>query len=325
MTIDAKSFNTLRDTFGSKLQENVHLSNYTTMSIGGPADALMIAHSADQLADMVSSIWKMDLPLFVLGSGSNLLISKEGLRAVVIINHAHNIKVNTRSLPHTIWAESGALMINLGKKLVLRGLKGMEWAAAIPGTVGGAIYGNAGAFGKDICRNLISADILHRESGREIWECSRLEYTYRASIIKRNCESAIILSGLFHVELGDIDQIKAEIESLRAMRSMKQPPGASVGSVFRNPPDTSAGRLIEKAGLKGKVIGGAIISPKHANFIINQGNASSQDVFELLVLARNTVKKKYGIELVPEIEVLGEWDNLPDFLQTDKNTTMVKK
>jgi UDP-N-acetylmuramate dehydrogenase len=325
MTIDAKSLNTLRDTFGSKLQENVRLSNFTTMNLGGPADALMIAHSADQLADMVSSIWKMDLPLFVLGSGSNLLISKEGLRAVVIINHAHNIKVNTRNHPHTIWAESGALMVNLGKKLILRGLSGMEWASTIPGTVGGAIYGNAGAFGKDICSNLISSDILHRESGREIWKCSRLEYTYRASNIKHNHDPAIILSGLFHVESGNIDQIKAEIESLRTKRSMRQPPGASVGSVFRNPPDDSAGRLIEAAGLKGKVIGGAIISPKHANFIINQSDASSQDVFELLVLARNTVKKKYGIELVPEIELLGEWDNLPDYLQTEKNTTVVKK
>ena len=106
---------------------------------------------------------------------------------------------------------------------------------------------------------------------------------------------------------------------------MKQPPGASVGSVFRNPPDDSAGRLIEAAGLKGKVIGGAIISPKHANFIINQGNASAQDVLELLVLTRNTVKQKFGIELVPEIELLGEWDNLSDFLQTVKRTTVVKK
>ena len=325
MTIEENSLNTLRETFGPKLQENVRLSNFTTMNLGGPADALMIAHSADQLAEMVFSIWKMELPLYVLGSGSNVLISEEGLRAVVIINHAHNIKVNARSRPHTIWAESGALMVNLGKKLILRGLSGMEWAAAIPGTVGGAIYGNAGAYGKDICRNLISADILHRKSGRETWKCSRLDYSYRASKIKRNQEPAIILSGLFHVESGDINQIKAEIESLRAKRSMKQPPGASVGSVFRNPPDDSAGRLIEAAGLKGKVIGGAIISPKHANFIINQGDASAQNVLELLVLTRKTVKQKFGIELVPEIELLGEWDNLFDFLQTVKRTTVVKK
>ncbi len=321
--INTKLFNRLRETFGSKLQENVHLSNFTTMNVGGPADALMIAHSADQLAETVSKIWKMDLPVYVLGSGSNLLISDKGLRAVVIINHAHNIKVNTRTDPCTIWAESGALMVNLGKKLVLRKLSGMEWAATIPGTVGGAVYGNAGAFSKDTCQNLISADILHKESGREIWECNRLEYTYRASKMKRNGESAAILSALFRVESGDIDQIKANIDSFRSRRARIQPPGASVGSVFRNPPDDSAGRLIEAAGLKGKVIGGAIISPKHANFVINQSNASAQDVFELLVLVRNTVKKKFGVELVPEIEVLGDWDNLPEFLQSNKRSTVV--
>ena len=318
--INAKSLNTLRATFGSKLQENVRLSNFTTMNVGGPADALMIAHSADQLAEMVSNIWKMCLPVYVLGSGSNLLISDRGLRVVVIINHAHNIKVNTRTRPYTIWAESGALMVNLGKKLTLRGLSGMEWAATIPGTVGGAVYGNAGAFGKDTCRNLISADMLHKESGRETWECSRLEFTYRASKIKRDDEPAVILSALFHVNSGNVDQIKADIDNYRSRRNQIQPPGASVGSVFRNPPDDSAGRLIEAVGLKGKTIGGAIISPKHANFIINKGNASAQDVLELLILARNAVKKKFGIKLVPEIEVLGDWNNLPEFLQSNKRS-----
>jgi UDP-N-acetylmuramate dehydrogenase len=321
--INAKSLNTLRETFGSQLQENVRLSNFTTMNVGGPADALMIAHSTDQLAEMVSNIWKMDLSVYLLGSGSNLLISDNGLHVVVIINHAHNIKVNTRTHPYTIWAESGALMVNLGKKLTLRGLSGMEWATTIPGTVGGAVYGNAGAFGKDTCSNLISADVLHKKSGREIWKCSRLEYTYRASKIKRNYEPAVILSALFYVESGDIDQIKADIDNFRSRRAQIQPSGASVGSVFRNPPDDSAGRLIEAAGLKGKVIGGAIISPKHANFIINQGNASARDILELLVLARNTVKKKFGVELVPEIEVLGKWDDLPEFLQSDKRSTVV--
>jgi len=318
MIIDTKSLNSLRETFGSKLQENVHLSNFTTMNVGGPADALLIAHSADQLAEMVSIIWEMGLPLHVLGSGSNLLISDKGLHAIVIINRAHNIKINTRTHPHTIWAESGALMVNLGKKLTLRRLSGMEWAATIPGTIGGAVYGNAGAFGKDICRNLISSDILHEKSGREIWKCSRLEFTYRASMIKRGSEPAVILSSLFHVKSGEIDQIKEKIADFRSRRAKIQPPGASVGSVFRNPPEDSAGRLIEAAGLKGKAIGGAIISPKHANFIINQKNASAQNVFELLVFARNTVKKKFGVELIPEIEVLGEWDNLPKFLQSEK-------
>ena len=325
MIINDTSLKSLRETFGSKLQENVRLSNFTTMNVGGPADALMIAHSPSQLAEIVSVIWKMGLPLYVLGSGSNLLISDEGLRAIVIINHAHNIKVNTRTHPYTIWAESGALMVNMGKKLTLRGLSGMEWAATIPGTVGGAVYGNAGSFGKDISRNLISADILHKESGRETWGCSQLEYTYRSSKLKRSGESAVILSTLFHVKSGKVEQIKSKINDFRSRRAKIQPPGASVGSVFRNPPDDSAGRLIEAAGLKGRTLGGAIISPKHANFIINQNSASAQDVFDLLVLARNTVEKKFGIELLPEIEVLGKWDNLPKFLLPERRSTVVHK
>ncbi|MCD6576454.1 MAG: UDP-N-acetylmuramate dehydrogenase [Anaerolineaceae bacterium] len=318
MTIDTKSLITLRKMFGLKLQENVRLQNFTTMNVGGPADALMIAHSADQLAEMVSFIWKINLPVFVFGSGSNLLVSDKGLHAVVIINHAHNIKVNTHTNPYTIWAESGALMVNLGKKLILRNLSGMEWAATIPGTIGGAVYGNAGAFGKDTRSNLISANILHKISGREIWDCSRLKYTYRASKLKRSKEPAVILSALFHVKPGEADQIKTVVEDFRSRRAQIQPSGPSVGSVFRNPPNDSAGRLIQAAGLKGKVIGGAIISPKHANFIINQNNASAQDVFELLVLARNTVKQKFNVELKPEIEILGEWNNLPNFLQSNK-------
>ena len=138
------------------------MANFTTMNVGGPADALLIANSAEQLADMVSKFWEMDLPVKILGSGSNLLISDKGIRAVVVINHAHNIRINMNSNPMTVWAESGALMVNVGKKLALWGLTGMEWAATIPGTVGGAVYGNAGAFGGETCRSLISADMLHK-------------------------------------------------------------------------------------------------------------------------------------------------------------------
>lgn len=320
-----ESLITLRNIFGSDLQENVRLSNFATMNVGGPADALLIAHSADQLVNMVSQIWDLNLPACVLGGGSNLLISDKGLRSVVIINHAHNIKINTHTLPHTIWAESGALMVNLGKQLIVRSLSGMEWAATIPGTVGGAVYGNAGAFGKETCKDLISADIIHKQYGREIWDCDRLEYTYRASKIKRGDEQAVILSALFKVQPGDAEQIQTEVSSFRSRRAKIQPPGPSVGSVFRNPPNDSAGRLIEAAGLKGKKIGGAIISPKHANFIINESGASAQDIFDLLLLARNTVAEQFGVNLIPEIELLGDWENLPEFLQSGKQSSVEKR
>jgi UDP-N-acetylmuramate dehydrogenase len=312
--IEKAKFTELKEAFGDRLQENVRLANFATMNVGGPADALLIATSADELADIVTILWKMNLPIKVLGSGSNLLVSDKGIRAVVVINHAHNIRVNLKSTPITVSAESGALMVNLGKKLALWSLSGMEWASTIPGSVGGAVYGNAGAFGGETCRNLISADVVHKSEGRSVWPCDRLAYTYRASGFKRDMVDAVVLSALFSVEKGDPNKINSEIEEFRQRRWKNQPPGASVGSVFRNPPDDKAGRLIEAAGLKGKKKGGAIISPKHANFIINEGGASAQDVLDLLVEARNAVKAKFGVELIPEIEVLGDWGDLPDFL-----------
>jgi UDP-N-acetylmuramate dehydrogenase len=315
---------TLRSAFGSDLQESVQMANFTTMNVGGPADALLIAHSADQLADMISRVWALDVPLKVLGSGSNLLISDKGIRGVVIINHAHNIKINARSQPVTVWAESGALMINLGRQLALRGLSGMEWAATIPGTVGGAVYGNAGAFGRETCSSLVKADVLHRVSGRSDWTCEQLQYSYRASLLKRETEEAVILSATFELAGGDAQKIKADIDSYRERRLRNQPPGASMGSVFRNPPNDKAGRLIEAVGLKGKRIGGAVISPKHANFIINEGGARAQDILDLLVLARESVEKQFNIALIPEIEAIGDWDHLPEFLQTKPASKAVK-
>ena len=315
----------LRAAFGSQVQENVLMANFTTMNVGGPADALLIAHSADQLAETISKIWSLNLPIKVLGSGSNLLVADKGIRGVVVINHAHNIKINGNSQPMTVWAESGALMINVGRRLMARGLAGMEWAATIPGTVGGAVYGNAGAFGKETCRNLIKADVLHRKLGRSEWSCDQLDYSYRSSKLKRESDDAIILSALFEIQPGDANQIKADVEKFRERRMKNQPPGASMGSVFRNPPDDKAGRLIEAAGLKGKKIGGAIISPKHANFIINEGGAKAQDVLDLLVLARESVEKQFHIALFPEIEVLGDWDALPAFLQGQSSNQAVKK
>jgi UDP-N-acetylmuramate dehydrogenase len=315
----------LRQTFGVRLQENVRLANYATMNVGGPADALLIANSFEELADTMTKLWDMELQVKVIGSGSNVLISDKGVRSVVVINHAHNIRVNQKSDPITVQAESGALMVNVSKKLALWGLAGLEWASAIPGTVGGAVYGNAGAFGGEICRNLVSADILDKSKGKSEWPCEQLGFNYRTSCLKRSNTDSVILSALFRLVKGDLQKIAVEIETYRQTRLKNQPPGASVGSVFRNPPNEKAGRLIEAAGLKGKHEGGAIISPKHANFIINEGGATAQDVLDLLIEARNAVKSKFNVELIPEIEVLGEWDNLPDFLKSSPAAEMVNK
>jgi UDP-N-acetylmuramate dehydrogenase len=321
--VNESKLNQLREKFGAALQENVRLSNFATMNVGGTCDILLVAHSADDLAYIISNLWQFDLPVKILGSGSNLLISDRGVREAVVVNHAHNIKINSKYEQITAWAESGALMVTLGRQLALRGLTGMEWAATIPGTVGGAVYGNAGAFGGETCLNLISADVLDRIEGRTEWPCEKLDFTYRSSKIKRAVSEAVVLAATFRVERGDAKTIQESIENFKNRRMKNQPPGASVGSVFRNPPNDKAGRLIEAAGLKGKSIGGAIISPTHANFIINEGGASAQDVLDLLVLARNTVKETFQVELIPEIEVVGDWENLPDFLQKPKTSQVV--
>lgn len=322
--ISEKSIQHLREIFGRKLQENVLLANYTTMQVGGPTEALLIANSAGELVEIISKLWELELPVKVLGSGSNLLVSDKGIRAVTVINHAHNIKINTRSKPFTVWAESGALLVNVGKKLALWGLKGMEWAATIPGTVGGAVYGNAGAFGGETCGNLIAADILQRDEGRSEWPCEKLDFTYRASNIKRDMVDAVILAAKFEVSEGNREEIQENIEKFRKRRRHNQPPGASVGSIFRNPEDEKAGRLIEAVGLKGKRIGGAVISEQHANFIINEGGATAKDILTLLEMAHNKVMRKFNIALIPEIEVIGDWDDLPDFLQNNYAAKAVK-
>jgi len=314
----------LRTKFGDALQENVRLANYTTINIGGPADAMLIAHNANQLEEMIEIIWELGCPVKVLGSGSNILMSDKGFRGVVVINHAHNIKINTRNEPLTAWAESGALMVNLGRQLALRGLCGMEWAATIPGTVGGAVYGNAGAFGKETCLDLISAEILEKSVGKNTWISESLDFSYRASSLKRNRSDAVILSATFHVGVGNPNDIQEAIEKFRLQRNRNQPPGASMGSVFRNPPEDKAGRLIEAAGLKGKRVGGATISLQHANFIINSSEATANDVVQLMAQVIHAVQKKFNIRLVPEIEVVGDWDDLPDVLQ-DKSRQAVER
>ena len=316
-----ESLITLRNIFGSDLQENVRLSNFATMNVGGPADALLIAHSADQLVNMVSQIWDLNLPACVLGGGSNLLISDKGLRSVVIINHAHNIKINTHTLPHTIWAESGALMVNLGKQLIVRSLSGMEWAATIPGTVGGAVYGNIGANGTEIKDLLVSAQLFDcNEPHRGIFtvDNSFFHFKYRHSILKEQ-KNLFVCSVTLELQEASYQEIMNGISESISMRLKREPKGSSAGSTFKNPsPEQSAGMLIDKCGLKGTKVGGAMISEKHANWLINMEHAMTRDFKELINLMKEKVKKRFGIELEEEIQIIesnSDIYNLPNFSQ----------
>jgi UDP-N-acetylmuramate dehydrogenase len=297
----------LRTTFGDRLQENMLMANYTTAHVGGPVDAALIAQSAAELESAAQRLWQMNIPFFLLGSGSNVLVSDAGLRGVVVINRAHTVKIDTHTNPPTVWAESGANLSGMARQLALRGLSGLEWAANVPGSVGGAVYGNAGAFGMDIKSSLILAEILHRKEGRQNWSSVRLEFAYRTSVLKRTPGQAIVLAARFGLAPGTKDEVQARMDSYNDQRRRSQPSGASLGSMFKNPVGDYAGHLIEAAGLKGTRIGGAQISKLHANFFVNDQQASAIDIWRLIQLAHRTVHDKFGVNLELEVELLGDW------------------
>jgi len=305
--MDPATLSTLRSTLGDRLQENAPLSGYTSARIGGPADALLLVRSADDLAQVAQLLWEKEVPFLLLGGGSNVLVSDRGVRGAVIINRARKVTVDAQSEPPCITAESGATLNDLARRAVRSGLSGMEWAATVPGSLGGAVYGNAGAFDGDIAASLVSTELIHRQAGRQTWPAERLEYNYRTSLLKRQHLPVVILSAKLVLEHGDKAAIQARMDLFSDQRRLTQPPGASLGSMFKNPPGDFAGRLIEAAGLKGQRVGNAEISPVHANFFINHGQTRAADIQALIELAQRTVFEKYGVKLELEIELIGEY------------------
>jgi len=310
----------LRTLFGERLQETVHMSNYTTAQVGGPADAVLVAQSGAELEDFVRKVWALNLPIYIMGSGSNLLVSDLGIRGVVIINRAHTIKVNMHVDPPMVWAESGAILGTVARQVALRGLSGMEWAAAIPGTVGGAVYGNAGSQGNDTKSSLELAEILHRAKDKVSLTSDQMGYAYRSSILKRDPGNAVILAAQFRLSTSTVEAVQEKMSEFSSKRRATQPPGASMGSMFKNPSGDYAGRLIEAAGLKGTRIGGAVISTLHANFFVNDQGATASDVFALIQLARQTVLEKTGVALELEIELVGDWKDSQPSSKAAKRT-----
>ncbi|MCJ7694440.1 MAG: UDP-N-acetylmuramate dehydrogenase [Anaerolineaceae bacterium] len=304
--------NKLQEIFRGKLQENVCMANYTTIRAGGLVDGLLPINTIPDLTTSVQKLWELDVPFRVIGSGSNFLVSDSGFRGIVLLNHAHNLKIQSKEEPFSVFAESGVILGTVARQSALRGLTGMEWATSVPGTVGGAVYGNAGAHCSDINESLIMATILHPNYGIEDWSPERLGYQYRSSILKREKINAVILSALFKVQMSTRDEAWERIVTFSRKRQKTQPQGASFGSTFRNPEGDHAGRLIEAAGLKGYQRGNAMISNVHANFILNEGNATAADIYYLISLAKKEVKKQFNVDLVLEIELLGDFDDKQD-------------
>ncbi len=296
--------------FGDQVQRHVSLSRYTAARIGGAADWLIEVEFANQLAEIVAGLWDIDIPFFILGGGSNVLVSDLGIREVVILNKARHIQFDADGSPPSIWAEAGANIGLIARQCARRGLSGLEWAAGIPGTVGGAVFGNAGAHGGDVAGSLQLAEILHKTEygyNREKWNAEDFRFEYRSASIKRDCLDAVVLTAQFNLQPGDPIAIQAQMDAYAAYRRQTQPPGASMGSMFKNPSQDYAGRLIEAAELKGTRIGGAEISPVHANFFINHEDATASEVYKLIKMTQEKVAEQFNVQLELEIELVGEW------------------
>jgi UDP-N-acetylmuramate dehydrogenase len=311
--IDLARFQSLLGQLRAAIRLNEPLARYTTARLGGPADVLVEASSADDLHFIVRGARQAGLPFVVLGGGANVLISDKGVRGLVIVNRARRIKFRD-SLQ--VWCESGAMLPTLARECVARGLAGLEWAVGVPGTVGGAIVGNAGAHGRDIAADLWSATILNPADEIMEWPQSILGFEYRSSRLKRthgkvqgvdSSAPYVVLAATFQLALAGPAELSKRMQEFNDYRRRTQPPGASMGSMFKNPPGEAAGRLIDQCGLKGTREGGAEISTLHANFFVNNGQAAAKDVKALIDLARQRVWEKFGIELELEIELVGEW------------------
>jgi UDP-N-acetylmuramate dehydrogenase len=284
------------------MQENVLLKNYSTFKIGGPAKYFCVVKNKDELIGALAVSQKLNLPFFILGGGSNILISDDGFLGLVIKmqNTAYHLENDK------IFAGGGIKLGELTDFAQKNNLTGLEWARGVPGTLGGAIYGNAGAFGGSIADSIKRVEIFDiRDKKIKFFSNKDCQFNYRQSIFREN-KSLIILSAELLLKKSDKKEVKNKTEEFLKYRKENQPLDfPSAGSVFKNPTGFFAADLIEKCGLKGKIIGGAKISEKHTNFIVNYKNASAKDVKELIDLAKKLVKEKFGVVLEEEIQYLG--------------------
>ena len=310
--VTASQVQSLQSFFGERLQEDVPMSRYSVINVGGPADYLVSVTSSEELESAVRFLWEEKVPFLLLGGGSNVLISDAGIREVVLLNQAKNIEfIDEPGQAPLLFAESGASLGVVSRRAAAKGWSGLEWASGIPGTIGGAVVNNAGAFGSDTADNLLLAEILHPLEDRiqrSEWSVDQFGYDYRTSVIKSGLKPAVVLSATFKLERSTPEEVKGKISAIATERKASQPGGPSLGSMFKNPPGDYSGRLIEKAGLKGTKVGDVEVSRDHGNFFINQGEATARDIASLIAVVRDVVNEKFSVELELEIQFIGEWN-----------------
>jgi len=279
------------------------LASHTTWKIGGPADVLVIPSGKQELADTVATLHRYGVPWTTLGRGSNVLVSDRGVRGVVIkLGDAFDF---VRFDGDKVTAGGAYSLIKLSVMTGKEGLTGLEFAGGIPGSVGGAVYMNAGAHASDVSRILISAEVVLENGELAVWSRDDFRFAYRHSVLHER--KAIVTEATFQLVYGDRREIAAAMAAFKDRRMRTQPLSAAcAGSVFRNPEGTHAAKLIEAAGLKGYRVGGAEVSTLHANFIVNTGNATAEDVLTLIKHIQLKVEAETGIRLVPEVLEVGE-------------------
>jgi UDP-N-acetylmuramate dehydrogenase len=281
---------------------NEPMAKHTSLHIGGPADYFVRVTTERDLVGAIAVAREHELPVLMLGGGTNLLVADRGVRGVVLKNDWSETSVDEV----TITASSGTPLASVAAVAARNGIIGLEWMATVPGTVGGAVHGNAGAFGSETKDVLVGATLM--DLNGDTWTVSNadLGFAYRTSNLQKT--PIVVVSARFRGKPGDRATAVRRIKEIANERIAKQPLAQpNTGSIFRNPPGDHAGRLIEAAGLKGATEGGAMVSTKHANFIVNVGDATAADVKTLMERCQRAVREKFGVELIPEVELVGEW------------------
>jgi UDP-N-acetylmuramate dehydrogenase len=300
-----------RELFGDDFELNVPLSRYTSARIGGPAEMLVTARDAASLVMAAEMAYSQSIPYVVIGGGSNVLVSDAGISGLTIYNRARQTHYRHTGSRVVCTVESGMNLSLFARQCIGKGLGGLEWAVSVPGTVGGAVVGNSGAHGGDMSDNVVSVTVWKPGLGIRTFNNEDLKYGYRTSIFKEEIAidkpRMVVLSAEIELKSESVAVLAARADGFTAHRKQTQPAGATMGSMFKNPENYYAGYLIDSAGLKGLQSGNAQISELHANFFVNNGDATAEEVRNLIAEAWHTVRDQFGVELELEVELVGNW------------------
>ena len=286
----------------SQIQLNAEMSEHIYFKVGGPADILLTPNTVEQLKETVSICKENEIPYYVIGNGSNILVKDGGIRGVVIkLCELNKIEL----IGNKIKAGTGALLKDVSAKATEASLSGFQFACGIPGSVGGAVYMNAGAYDGEISFVIESAEVLDDNQEVRVLSKEELNLGYRQSIVMQ--KGYIVLSATFDLAPGEHDKIQERVDELTVRREERQPlEYPSAGSTFKRPEGYFAGKLIQDAGLKGYTVGGACVSEKHAGFVINKSHGTAKDILDVIHHVQDEVKRQFGVELHPEVRIIGE-------------------